>query len=451
MEIQNAKFGPGASKIFTSNARYIVAIAGQRGGKTTTGSYWSYTQATRMRVEETTNGVKHVPPYGIICSPTYDLLRHSTLNRFFEEFPSLRRYYKEYQREINIPIAKVDGKPIYSKVFTRSLEEWRNLRGLKAWWAWMDEGDIAPEESFEMIKSRISDHEDGKLLITSTLDMNSWINRLIYQPMLSGRMESAEIISWPSIERPGFPRAEWERLKKEMDPIQFARDYEGKFSFETGLVYGDVLKYGIIPEVPRGVTMLATFYGIDYGLNDPTVVLVMGYGSDFNWYVLNETVMPMMSVDQINDVINSNLTIFNSQYGAPWATYYDPAGGVATLSITPDAFPLPAIKDIPGRITLVRNFIYQKRLFILEHCVSTIRESGLYSFQPGRPIPMDSNNHTLDALGYIIHNAWALVDGLKPKAPEPEKNRLILDLEAKGLMIDGEFQMPNLNNDYFIV
>ncbi len=178
---QTAKFGPGASKIFTSKARYIVAIAGQRGGKTTTGSYWAYTQATKMRQEQTTEGNKEVPPYGIICAPTYDLLRHSTLNRFFEEFPSLRRFYKEYQREINIPIAKVNGKALYSKIFTRSLEEWRNLRGLKAWWAWMDEGDIAPEESFEMVKSRLSDHEDGQMLITSTLDINSWINRLIYE------------------------------------------------------------------------------------------------------------------------------------------------------------------------------------------------------------------------------------------------------------------------------
>lgn len=441
-EIQNAQFGPGASKIFTSKARYIVAVAGQRGGKTTTGAYWSYSQATKMREEMTTGGLKTVPPAGIICAPTLDLLRHSTLLRFFEEFPSLRKYYKEYQKEMNIPIGKVNGKTVYSKIFTRSLDDPEMLRGIKAWWVWMDEGDVAPEEAWEVVKGRISDHEDGKILITSTLSINSWINRLIYQPLRANKIDSAEIISWASNDRPGFPVSEWERLKKEMDPIQFARDYEGKFSFESGLVYGDILNYGIIDAVPEHVTMLATFYGIDYGLNHPGVILVMGYGSDRNWYVLNEHVEPMMDVDQINEVINSNLKIFKEQYGDPWATYYDPAGGIAALSITPDVFPIAAIKDIPGRVTLVRNFIYQKRVFVLSHNVKTIRELSLYTFELGKTLPQKVHDDCMDAMGYIIHNGWQNVEGLKAPEKQETKTRLYMYEESRGVIKDGVFQQP---------
>lgn len=450
METQTARFGPGASSVFTSYKNIIAAIAGQRGGKSTMGSYWSYDQATTMRIEQTTKGEKSVAPTGIICAPTYDLLRHSTLNRFFDEFPMLERYYKEYRKEINIPIGKTGGKPVYSKIFTRSLEEWKTLRGLKAWWTWMDEGDIAPEESYEMIKSRMSDHEDWKLLITSTLDINSWINRLIYQPILAGKITNAEIISWPSIERPGFPQAEWDRMKAEMDPVAFARDYEGKFSFESGLVYGGILKYGVIDQIPAHVSILATFYGIDYGLNHPTVVLVVGYGSDGCWYIINEYVSPMIDVDQINEVLNSNLKVFTSQYGAPWGTFYDPAGGVATLSLTPDVFPVAATKDVPATITLVRNFIYQKRVFVLGHNTHTIKELSLYSFAKDKAIPVDKNNHTLDAFGYVVFNGWKLVDGLKEiKAPE-KKSRVQEDLEARGLLKDGVFQNIFETDEFYI-
>lgn len=447
--VQNVEFGPGASRVFTSKARYLIAIAGQRGGKTTAGSYWSYRQLTQIRQEHTARGIKTVPPSGIICAPTYDLLRHSTLNRFFEEFPMIQKYYKEYQKEMNIPIGKIAGKTVYSKIFTRSLEDPKMLRGLKSWWWWADEGDIAPPECWEILKGRISDHSDGQGLVTSTLSMNSWINRLIYQPLLTGKITDVDILSWPSNDRPGFPQSEWDRLKEEMDPTQFARDYEGKFSFESGLVYGDILKYGVIDELPQGVSILACFYGIDYGLNHPSVILVMGYGSDRNWYVLNEYVSPMMDVDQINAVLQSNLEIFREPYGDPWATYYDPAGGIAALSILPDVFPIAAVKDIPGRITMVRNFIHQQRVFVLSHNKYTIQELSVYSFQVDKPIPVDKDNHTLDTMGYIIHNGWQNVEHLTREVVEKPKNRVMLDLEARGLLKDGIFQSV-VNTDVYI-
>lgn len=449
---QTATFGPNQSRVFTSNARFIVAMGGKRGGKTTVGAYWAYDQATRMRTEHTTRGVKTVPPAGLIVAPTLDQLKQATLLRFFEEFPMLRRYYTEYKKEIRIPIGKDEnGKPLYSIIFTRSLEESENIEGIRAWWVWMDEADGAPEASWEIVKGRVSDHPDGKVLITSTIYRNSWINRLIYQPIKSGRITQHEIITWPSLERTGFPLDEWNRMKAEMDPIQFSRDYESKFVFESGLVYGDLLSYGVIEELPRSVTMLATFYGIDYGLNDPTVILVIGYGSDRKWYVLHEYASEMMSVDEINNQLNSNLTVFKNTYGAPWATYYDPAGGVAALSLTPDVFPIAAVKDIAARVTLVRNFIYQKRIYVLAHCRMTIKELSLYSFEANRPVPAPGNDHAMDALGYVIHNGWQNVEGLESPKEDRIKTRVELDLEARGLLKDGVFQNIVDNEDFYIL
>jgi hypothetical protein len=404
-----------------------------------------------MRQEHTTSGIKTVPPAGIICAPTYDLLRHSTLNRFFEEFPSLRRYYKEYHKEINIPIAKEGKKVHYSKIFTRSLENPEMIRGLKSWWFWADEGDVAPEESWEILKSRIADHEDGQGLVTSTLARNSWINRLIKQPLDAGKISGVDIISWPSNDRPGFPKSEWDRLKSEMDPVQFARDYGGEFSFEEGLVYGGILSYGIIQEVPESVTLLALFFAVDYGLNHPTVIMVAGYGSDGAYYILDEVYSPMLDVDQINE----ELQIFLDRYryiGDPWATYYDPAGGVAALSLLPDCFPIPAVKEVDNRITLVRNLIFQKRVFILENCTETVKEVAKYSFTNSTHQPVDKDNHAMDDLGYIIHNSWGSVQELKKELPKPQISRVAQYYEDRGLLKDNQFHYTlEPNEDNFIL
>lgn len=448
--IQAPKFGPGASKVFTTDARFIIAMGGQRGGKTTVGAYWDISQALQMREEMTPKGMKVTPPTGIICAPTYDQLNQATLYRFFEEFPSIRRYYQQYKKEINIPIAKdSDGKQMNSRILTRSLEDYDKLRGIKCWWIHMDEGDGASEAAWDVLEGRVADTR-GKILVTSTIYRNSWINRKIYQPLRAGRRTETEIVTWPSIDNPAFPVEEWERLKKELDPIVFAREYESKFVFESGLVYGDILKYGVIDEVPEGVEMLATFYGLDYGLNDPTVILFMGYGSDGCWYVLQEYGQEMMSVDAINDVLKANLQMYSSQYGAPWATYYDPAGGIAALSIAPDVFPIAAVKDIPNRITLVRNFIYQQRVFILSHNIKTIKEMSLYAFDATRNLPIDRNNHFSDALGYVIHNAWGSVDGLQKKEPEKPKSRIMEYEERRGLLKDGVFQSMLERNEFLM-
>jgi hypothetical protein len=453
METQTASFGVNQSQVFQTQARFIVAMGGTRGGKTTIGAYWTYNEMTKMREEITAAGAKLVPPEGFITSPTYDQLKSATLSRFFKEFPSIKQYYREYKREIIVPIYKEKGKVIYSTTYCRSLEEPDHaLKGGKTWFIWMDEADGADEYAFDVAQLRVTD-TIGKILITSTIYRNSWINRKIYQGIKSGHLNPKDwaIITWPSNENPSFPKSEWERLKLELDPIIFAREFESKFIFETGLVYGNILNYGIIDKIPNGVKILATFYSIDYGLNDPTVIMIVGYGSDSCWYVLNEYVKQMMDVSEINDVLNSYLEIYRPIYGDPYATYYDPAGGVAVLSINPDVFPIAAKKDIPSTVTLIRNFIYQRRLYILSHNKNLIKEISTYAFDPIKHIPVDRENHSTDALGYAIKNGWPSVDGLSEIEPPIIKNRIILDLEKHGMMDKGIFIQPDYEQNNFLL
>lgn len=437
MDQTSVTFGPGQSRVFTSEKRFIFAMGGKRGGKTTVGAYWSYQELAKMRRRMSPSGMSTVPPTGLIAAPTYDQLQQSTLLKFFEEFPGLRRYYKEYKKQIEIPIGKgADGKPLISKVYTRSLDEWKNVEGLNLDWGWIDEADSLQYQAWHTVMSRTGTTQ-GKILCTTTIYPASWINEMVNKR----KDPDSTIITWPSIENPAFPLEEWERLKAQTDPTVFAREYMSQFVFESGLVYGDILEYGLLDSVPEGVTMLATFIGIDYGLNDLTAVICVGFGSDGNWYILGERVSPGMNVDMINERVGELM----EEFGKPWATFFDPAGGIAVLSLRQDCFPMAATKkmqDTPektGRITLIRNLIFQRKVYTLSRNLVTNREFGTYSFQnDGKP--EDRNNHCMDGFGYCVYSGFNMVDGLRPKQEKKVLPTLWRVMEEQGYLKDGVFQ-----------
>ena len=119
----------------------------------------------------------------------------------------------------------------------------------------------------------------------------------------------------------------------------------------------------------------------------------------------------------------------------------------------PGVFPIAANKDLMGRITLIRNLIYQHRLFVLSHCHATLKEMSLYQFSESRPEPIDRDNDALDAMGYAIFNGWPSVDGLEPEKAPRIKNRVEMDLEARGLLKDGVFQniFEASDDSYFLM
>ena len=76
---------------FYFETQFGAAIAGVQSGKTFLGSHWS-----GKKIKEFRQG------NGLICAPTYKILQHSTLEKFFKEYPVLRKFYKE-QKGVIVP------------------------------------------------------------------------------------------------------------------------------------------------------------------------------------------------------------------------------------------------------------------------------------------------------------------------------------------------------------
>jgi PBSX family phage terminase large subunit len=395
---------PGQDRIFLSKARFIFASAGQRGGKTKAGCYWAN---INMNIPGTN---------GMICANTIDQLNQSVLDKFFSEFPQLKRYWVKRDKMLSLP----NG----SKVYFRSLDNPEMIRGLNLHWIWPDEIDGQNYNTWKILEGRVANTK-GRILGTSSIYRKSFVHEM-YKRFKDD--PDYEFITWESVANPSFPPEEYERLKRTWDPIDFAREFGGQFSFATGQVYPlderfiiDKLQKTWIDKSgeERELKVIDYIYGLDYGINDPNVITVNAFCSDGNWYIIDEYYEPNLSIQQINHWLDYFITKYKRR---PYATCQDPAGGVARNSLINECRPQDAVKDIIGRVKLIRNLIYQGKIFVLKNCVNTRREFEYHMFDLKNPeMPEDKNNHCLDSFGYAIHTTWDQIQGkAKVQAKEEE-------------------------------
>lgn len=406
----------GQKRLFDSTARFIFAMGGKRGGKTTAGCYWAEMQS------EKPNAV------GLIGAPTFDQLTQSTLVKFFSVFPQLERYYFKKVKMIVLPSG--------SKIYIRSLDIPKYIEGLNLNWAWIDEADGLNYPTWNILRGRVASTK-GRILLTSTIYPDSWIYEYVYKN--SENTENMfDIITWESRVNPSFPTSEWESLKKELDPVIFDREYRSQFVWSQGSVYGNFSQEDVIDSLPEGMKILKTFVGLDFGYLDPTAILVVSYGSDNNWYVRDEMYKTGMDIQNIDHWLN----YFKGKYGFAY-TFVDPQAAIDKHSLQSKFNIIDADKDIAKGITSVRNLIYQHRLKIFTRCYNTLREIRSYSYQRGgvfmKEVPEDRNNHAMDAMRYVLYKAQTFVEGMahssydtdEPELSEFWKRRLDKDYRAK--------------------
>jgi PBSX family phage terminase large subunit len=408
----------GQKRVFLSDKRFIFALSGQRGGKTMCGCYWAYM------------GMQTPNTQGLIAANTFDQLNQSVLATFFDIFPQLRRYYIKRDKMLSLPNN--------SKVFFRSLEMPDLIKGLNLHWAWADEIDGIDKYTWEVLRSRTAT-TGGKILGTSSIYANSWIKDYVTLK----NDPNYEIISWASIDNPSFPKEEWEALKREMNPVDFDREYGGKFSFATGKVFEAMRERGFLDEVPEGSKPLQYVFGLDFGVTiDPTALIVMSFNTDGCWYILDEKYQTGMSIDQINEWIKA----FIEKYQRPFLTVMDPAGGIARLSLTPESNAYDGIKKIDEGLTMMRNLLYAGKLYCLKSCTNTVREFMSYSYLANGK-PEDRNNHSIDAARYVIHTTYPMLIGLAKNQEKKEEMTPFWRLKQQQGLYKGDGKLEDITRE----
>ncbi len=283
--------------------------------------------------------------------------------------------------------------------------------------AWLDEAGQMPEGTWDNVQARLS-FDRGRAVITTTPYAPNWFWRDIMgrASEINGvKQDGADIEpAVTTLDNPHFSREEYERLKKNMSPEKFARDYEGKAQAMEGLVYA-LPEEAIVKPFPVPGEW-KRFAGMDFGQSDPTVVLCVAEKPEVQkdeangvkyqpsiFYVYREFYKRGALLRESAEFLQSEVLDY---------TLHDPSAAQSVAELTRGfgcRHMVAADNRIEVGIERIKGLLQQGRLRVFRgRCDSTIREMLTYHYKapnPDRPQkdqPVDANNHCMDALRYAF-------------------------------------------------
>ncbi len=152
------------------------------------------------------------------------------------------------------------------------------------------------------------------------------------------------------------------------------------------------------------------YKGFDFGFTNPFVCLWLAQDKDENWYVYREYYQAQTGIQEhIRTVkkLNGNENCI--------ASYADPENAEDRNEMRKAGIPtVIARKDVAKGIELIQGKLKVKEngkpsLFIFRTCRNTAREISIYHYPKGtnlnnpKDIPVQKDDHTVDALRYVIY------------------------------------------------
>jgi hypothetical protein len=417
-------FHAGQWRVMESRKRFILALAGTQSGKTETGPPWLYREIRERG-----------PGDYLMVAPNYPLLQKKAIpafcSLFGEEGMGLGRYVSSSRQFIYH-----DKK---TRIFFGYAENPDSLESATAKAAWLDEAGQKGFRlaSWEAILRRLSINE-GRALITSTPYDLGWLKQKLFDPWERSKRNHPliDVIQFDSIANPAFPRAEYERARRDLPRWKFDMFYRGRFARPAGMIYDcwedavhKVRAFAIPDTWPR-------FLGLDFGgVNTAGVFLAQE---------LAEVRVPGLRWDHSVELHSTGRYFAYREYKAGSRTAKEhveallageptqphAVGGSASeeqwraeFSQAGLAVHQPEIKDVEVGIDRAYGGLKRGQLLVFEDLDGLLDEIGSYSRElndagePTEKIADKETYHHLDALRYIGTHLWR--EAGEPDASEP--------------------------------
>jgi PBSX family phage terminase large subunit len=400
-----------------SPKRVIGLVAGKQGGKTFSGSIWSRKQASTYTDKK---------DCGIVTAPTHKILKQATLPRFLETFSGLGKW-----RESDSIFEMNNGQPIY----VRTLHDVNTIEGItRCRWIWADEAGQYKQMAWDNIQGRAAPMQAQMFLTTTPYALN-WLYKDLYKPWMAGKRDDVEFIQFRSVDNPYFPKAEYERLKKILDPRIFAMHFEGQFQKMAGLVFMDFDEVANSDEVFKPTAR--DYYicaGVDWGYT--------------NAYAISIRAIHRTEPDrdyQIGEFYQSYLTPSEKVQAAKQLKsihgiecfYCDNEEPAMIKEFNNAGLSAVAAPKYPGSLTdnIARhNTIIKSRAHKVfkGRCPYTLDEYATYHYpehtgdeENSSENPVDANNHLMTANMYATQcTEWVRDTAKKQKQFQPQKSHL---------------------------
>lgn len=409
----------GQLETWQSAARIVAMIAGSQGGKTAFGPVWLYREVYGNGEDFAGRGAGDY----IAATASYDLFKLKmlpALREFFEHLLKVGRYWSgDKIIELADPVtgkflAQRADDPMWGRIILRSASSEGGLESTTAKAAWLDEAgqDEFTLDANEAVDRRLTLNE-GRKLITTTPYSIGWLKQQIID-----RADGVEIdvINFESIANPQFPKAEFERLRRNMPGWRFNMFMRGLFDRPPGMIFSDFKDeyrerggHKVKPfDLPRS---WARYVGVDPGVIHFCHVWLALDTENSTAYVYREGVAERKGTpEQARDLLETAAA--NGERVALWAVgakseIYHRDDFIAAGA---DGVVEPLYADVESRIDAVIRWLRPMRLFIFDTCTGTLDQLSTYSRELNsqgestEKIKDKAKYHYVDALGYGIQH-----------------------------------------------
>lgn len=283
------------------------------------------------------------------------------------------------------------------------------LRGLTASLAYCDEITLMPEGFFTQLLARLS-VPGARLLGTTNPDSPRHWFKVGYLD----RQNELDLASWHFrlADNPSLSPAYVAALSAEYSGLWRRRMIDGAWVIAEGAVFDmyDEQRH-VVPELPP---MRRYWTGVDYGTVNPFAALTLGLGDDGRLYVTSEWRHDSRAAHrQLTDAQYSRAVrewLDDLDVEPEW-TFVDPSASSFSTQLWADGHPgvTKAKNDVIDGIRSVASALDAGLLLIHESCEGLLAELPEYVWSDeaaarGEDRPVKLNDHSVDALRYVVHS-----------------------------------------------
>lgn len=391
---------PGQLKAWNSEARFILVLAGTQGGKTTFGPHWLAREIQRRGDGDY-----------LAVTASYDLLKLKMLPALSTLF--VRRMGWKYYAADRVIASPDDSR----RIILRSMEAEGGLESATAKAAWLDECGQARVNvtAWEAVQRRLSIHQ-GRALLTSTPYEWNWL-KVLHDRALAGE-PGYEVIRFPSIENPSFPREEYERARSAMPQWRFRMFYEAEFTLPAGRIWPiDPSVHIVAPyKIPRDWYRIV---GIDPGTASGAVVWIAVHPDGYEAVAYRDWTGPGLDAE----LLAKRVLEYNEPYRYIIGGTYNENDFRIRFSQAGLPVIEPWITSVEAGIDRVFALFRQNRLKIFSTCNKLIGQVSSYSREldaAGDPTERIADRHAFHLCDALRYASCAIP--LEHERPKPADN-----------------------------
>lgn len=391
-----------------------------------TGTQWGKTNVGALRMKTKMHTYLDKGDNFLITAPSYKILYQSTLPAFLRFMHGYGKYNKKEEVfEMNkggICFCRTETDP-------DSIVGIPNIRHV-----WGDEAGKYRLYFWENIQARADSLGCGIDLTTSPYALN-WIYKDIIKPHKLGRRPDVTFIQAASWENPYhslFHESAREAKRATMNSVRFNMIYGGQWGRMEGLVYDAWDDAQNLVDPFRLPTETRYIAGVDWGYYpDPFALKIRAITPDGRHYGISEFVKTRLTITDIIELCRQKRQVYGiSKF------YCDPSQPGYIEEFCRNGLPaVGADNDIRRGIDLHYELIKTRRYKEFKGaCPQSLDERETYHYPEEKDLkpdqdskellPVDKDNHTMDADRYITIETYHREIKLTPKSPEIKSDQI---------------------------